>query len=126
MCTYSYLHHHHVQPCARPIDYVVHYEFCLDAEKDSDGTSQAPCDRVSYDPVQSIDFDNPCATGGCLISPDCSSGNCRLKELNGQWICCQCSRGSNSLRWCRHKMKKSPDTFCYHRVCQNCTSETET
>ncbi|KAK1981258.1 hypothetical protein LZ30DRAFT_750180 [Colletotrichum cereale] len=126
MCTYSYLHHHHVQPCTRPIDYVVHYEFCSDAEKDSNGKSQTPCERVFYDPVQSIDFDNPCATGGCLISPDCSSGSCRLQELNGKWTCCQCSRGSNSLRWCRHKMKKSPDTFCYHRVCQNCTSDAET
>ncbi|KAJ0165297.1 hypothetical protein CTA2_11702 [Colletotrichum tanaceti] len=98
----------------------------MDAGKDSDGEFQLPCERVFYDPVQSIDVDNPCAAGGCLISPDCSSGNCRLQELNGQWICCQCNRGSNSLRWCRQKMKKSPDTFCYHRVCPNCTSDTTT
>ncbi|KAH6687009.1 hypothetical protein EV126DRAFT_349653 [Verticillium dahliae] len=124
MCIYYYLHHHHVSPCRRAIDYVVHYEFCPDAVWDSEGKNGVPCDCSFYDQAQSVDYSNPCATSGCLVSPDCSSGTCRLQDLGGCWICCQCQRGNNVLRWCGHKMRKSPDTFCYHRACEGCTQDT--
>ncbi|KAK4211047.1 hypothetical protein QBC37DRAFT_427801 [Rhypophila decipiens] len=120
MCTYHYLHHHHVSPCTRDIDMVVHYSFCPDATIDSSTGSQMPCDNVQYDYTQTVDYTDPCATGGCLTSPDCSSGGCRLEQLNGRWKCCKCGRGGNEYRWCCHRMRNSPDTFCYHVCCSNC------
>ncbi len=67
---------------------------------------------------------NPCATGGCLVSQHCSSGGCRLEDLGGRWTCCKCQRGGNTYRWCVHPMKKVPDTLCYHVVCQGCRADT--
>ena len=125
MCRYYYMHHHHLDGCSRPIDFAVHYEFCERASKGEGDESRIPCDRAYYDPLQSVDHDNPCATGGCLVSPDCTSGACRLEELKGRWACCKCGRGANTLRWCRHKMKKCPDTFCYHQVCATCTPDAD-
>jgi len=119
MCQYYYLHHHHMPPCMRDIDMVVHYVFCKYAMTDSAG-NKMPCGNLQYDDTQNIDYNDPCATGGCLSSPDCSSGGCRLVELGGRWICCSCRRGGNSGRWCRHRMRGSPDTFCYHVCCTEC------
>lgn len=31
MCTYYYLHYHHIPPCDRPIEYQVHYNYCVAA-----------------------------------------------------------------------------------------------
>lgn len=70
-----------------------------------------------------IDYANPCATGGCLVSPGCTAGSCRLEDLGGRWICCQCFRGGNTFRWCAHPMKKVPDTMCYHVVCEHCCAD---
>lgn len=28
MCTYYYLHYHHVSPCARSVEYALHYSYC--------------------------------------------------------------------------------------------------
>ncbi|KAK0636395.1 hypothetical protein B0T17DRAFT_80562 [Bombardia bombarda] len=120
MCTYYYLHHHHVSPCNRDIDMVVHYYFCTAALVDPSTGSKHPCNNVQYDHTQNVDYTNPCATGGCLASPDCSSGGCRLEQLNGRWTCCKCRRGGNQYRWCHHRSRKSPDTFCYHVVCNDC------
>lgn len=163
MCTYYYLHHHHITPCTRTIDIVVHYGFCPAATMgtapsgDSSGpfstastsaaetaketspgagssvTSgfqdlrqnqvQTPCSNLYFDPSQSVDYSDPCASGGCLASPNCSSGACRLEQLNGRWTCCLCGRGGNRYRWCRHRMRRSPDTFCYHVCCGDCTAD---
>lgn len=127
MCTYCYLHHHHVPPCTRAPDIVVHWDFCPNAVKNpsrsSNGTKTLPCGQNHFDFVGSIDADNPCASGGCLVSPTCSSGTCRLEALGGRWRCCVCERGGNGLTWCGHKMRASPDTFCYHRVCERCTTD---
>jgi hypothetical protein len=168
MCTYYYLHHHHISPCTRDIDIVVHYVFCpaastipvqaadysspfiatstastpvLRAENrgenfpatTSSATSesqdqsqtpvQTPCSKLYFDPSQSVDYNDPCASGGCLASPDCSSGACRLEQLNGHWACCRCGQGGNRYRWCRHRMRRSPDTFCYHVCCGDCTAD---
>lgn len=84
---------------------------------------QVPCDNIYFDPSQSVDYNDPCATGGCLASPDCTSGKCRLVQLNRHWKCCRCSRGGNRYRWCRHRMRRSPDTFCYHVCCSECTAD---
>jgi hypothetical protein len=150
MCTYYYLHHHHTEACGRAIDIVVHYVFCSAAttasapcsesftsasatsttsggtttSQSSDGQPiRVPCANLYFDPSQSVDYNNPCATGGCLASPDCTSGACRLVELNGHWKCCRCGRGGNRYRWCRHRMRRSPDTFCYHVCCAECTAD---
>jgi hypothetical protein len=122
MCTYYYLHHHHLPPCTRPTDMVVEYSFCPSARTDPSTGTRQPCANVHRDPtVQSVlDPDNLCAGGGCLASPDCSSGACRLAQLGGRWVCCQCGRGANEYRWCRHRPRRSPDTFCYHVCCANC------
>ncbi|KAB5550874.1 hypothetical protein GE09DRAFT_153005 [Coniochaeta sp. 2T2.1] len=156
MCTYYYLHHHHISPCTRDIDIVVHYVFCsaagtatpqstdhsspfspssaasapaASAKSDTTTTSnssqavQTPCSNLYFDPSQSVDYSDPCASGGCLASPDCSSGACRLDQLNGRWTCCRCGQGGNRYRWCRQRMRRSPDTFCYHVCCGGCTAD---
>ncbi|KAM0818013.1 hypothetical protein AB5N19_03820 [Seiridium cardinale] len=90
---------------------------------------QQPCAALTYAPEYNladgsmVDYANPCAAGGCLISPGCTSGTCRLQDLGGRWVCCQCCRGGNTFRWCAHPMKKVPDTMCYHVVCENCWAD---
>ncbi|KAL2201909.1 hypothetical protein CC79DRAFT_188527 [Sarocladium strictum] len=126
MCVVSYLHHHHVSPCQRAISYSTEYTYCPSAILNP-LTSQvlSPCAALYLDPQQSLGHRNSCgAPGGCLVSPECSSGACRLRDLNGRWWCCQCRRGGNVTRWCQHKKRGSPDTFCYHVVCYNCTRDT--
>ncbi|KAI1146339.1 hypothetical protein F4825DRAFT_441023 [Nemania diffusa] len=85
---------------------------------------QQPCDELThapeYNPAIGIDYINPCATGGCLMSQHCVSGGCRLDELDGRWICCRCNRAGNTFRWCVHPVRKVPDALCYHVVCRNC------
>ncbi|KAK7906386.1 hypothetical protein PG985_016392 [Apiospora marii] len=70
-----------------------------------------------------FDYNDPCATGGCLYSPGCGSGQCRLEQLGGRWVCCRCRRGGNSFRWCAHPMRRVPDTLCYHTVCLGCWAD---
>ncbi|KAL8344267.1 hypothetical protein RB601_004683 [Gaeumannomyces tritici] len=139
MCTYYYLHHHHLVPCTRPVDMVVSYAYCQDATDvshtaqtavigDSSSNHQQqqrqPCQRLCFDPAQPVlDYSDPCASGGCLASPECASGACRLEDLGGRWTCCACGRGGNRFRWCRHPKRRSPDTFCYHTCCHNCTRD---
>ncbi|KAI1420910.1 hypothetical protein F5Y12DRAFT_787891 [Xylaria sp. FL1777] len=151
MCTYYYLHYHHVLPCSKGIEYTVQYSFCPNATTDTFSPSalnpnpnlntsssssgggrgreeyqvvQRPCLTLThapeYDPVQGVDYTNPCATGGCLLSQHCASGGCRLDELGGRWTCCRCGRGGNTFRWCVHRVRKVPDALCYHVVCRNC------
>ncbi|CAK7229248.1 hypothetical protein SCUCBS95973_007155 [Sporothrix curviconia] len=120
MCTYYYLHRHHLPTCSRTIDYVMQYGFCEQATVDPSTGMALPCDNICFDHDQSVDYNDPCAMGGCTESPDCSSGACRLAELNGMWICCECHRGGNVYRWCDHRMRSSPDTLCYHVCCKNC------
>ncbi|OTA76863.1 hypothetical protein M434DRAFT_87904 [Hypoxylon sp. CO27-5] len=141
MCTYYYLHYHHLAPCTRDIEYVVHYSFCSNATAEASSSSQPssisttnaahceqlvqqPCEALIYAPeyhsIGGVDNTDPCASIGCLISQQCSSGGCRLEDLGGSWICCQCNRGGNTLRLCIRPMKKIPDALCYHAVCQNC------
>ncbi|KAI1102544.1 hypothetical protein F4804DRAFT_263669 [Jackrogersella minutella] len=140
MCTYYYLHYHHLAPCTRDIEYALHYSFCAnstfeasgsspsgttnaDGGAQDDGWSQQPCESLTYAPeylVDGLDYSNPCAAGGCLISQQCSSGGCRLEDLGGRWVCCQCNRGGNTMRLCIRPLKKIPDALCYHAVCQDC------
>ncbi|KAI1767980.1 hypothetical protein GGR53DRAFT_53713 [Hypoxylon sp. FL1150] len=137
MCTYYYLHYHHLAPCARDVEYTIHYCYCANSISvtpdanvfgstgDVEQWVQQPCEALTYaaeyDLVDSgLDHSNPCAGGGCLISQQCSSGGCRLQDLGGSWTCCQCNRGGNTFRWCVQPMKKIPDALCYHAVCQNC------
>ncbi|KAK8124007.1 hypothetical protein PG999_003925 [Apiospora kogelbergensis] len=70
-----------------------------------------------------FDYNNPCATGGCLVSQGCGSGQCRLEQLGGRWVCCRCRRGGNAFRWCAHPMRRVPDTLCYHTVCLGCWAD---
>ena len=70
-----------------------------------------------------FDYNDPCATGGCLLSQGCGSGQCRLEQLGGRWVCCRCRRGGNSFRWCAHPMRRVPDTLCYHTVCLGCWAD---
>ncbi|KAI1822757.1 hypothetical protein F4861DRAFT_374776 [Xylaria intraflava] len=35
MCIYYYLHYHHVPPCDRPMEFVVHYSFCPNAKTEA-------------------------------------------------------------------------------------------
>ncbi|KAH6655188.1 hypothetical protein BKA67DRAFT_534122 [Truncatella angustata] len=175
MCTYYYLHYHHIAPCARDIDYSLQYDFCENstivrsvpspsstARNANIGSNQnraaapfspssttttsapsttahrprtpvidyiqQPCASLTHaseynTPAEMIDYSNPCATGGCLLSSGCTSGQCRLEDLGGRWVCCCCLRGGNAFRWCAHPMKKVPDTMCYHTVCEGCWAD---
>lgn len=124
MCTYYYLHHHHMPPCTRDIEFVIHYVYCSAATIDESSQTWHACANITYHDQQhgnpGIDFNNPCASGGCLASPACSLGRCRLEELNKLWICCQCGLGGNRYPCCHHPMKRSPDALCYHQCCQYC------
>ncbi|KAI0598938.1 hypothetical protein F4775DRAFT_600886 [Biscogniauxia sp. FL1348] len=132
MCTYYYLHYHHVAPCGRPIDYAVQYTFCGHATTAGEHQSQSPCAALAYDPASAsaemgMGMGMGCAAAGeagcCLVSQQCSSGGCRLQDLGGRWTCCRCRRGGNTFRWCVHPMRKVPDTLCYHVVCQDCQAD---
>lgn len=127
MCTYYYLHHHHMYPCNRDIEFFIHYVYCAAATFDESSRIQYACPNISDHAQQNgspgVDFNNPCASGGCLASPDCSLGRCRLQELNGLWKCCQCGLGGNRYPCCHHPMRKSPDTLCYHQCCQGCEAD---
>ncbi|KAF3760328.1 hypothetical protein M406DRAFT_343443 [Cryphonectria parasitica EP155] len=130
MCTYYYLHYHHIYPCTRDIEFVIHYIYCQDATFDQATQTQQPCPNISYHDQANgnpgIDFTNPCASGGCLASPDCSLGRCRLQELGGLWICCRCGFGGNRYPCCYHLMRRSPDSLCYHQCCQDCQPDLRT
>lgn len=105
MCTYYYLHYHHLAPCTRDVEYAVHYSFCPNAIPDISSANppssvntgvtehgeqwiQQPCEGLTYapeySPVEGVDYNSPCATGGCLVSHKCSSGGCRLEDLGGR------------------------------------------
>ncbi|KAK4119218.1 hypothetical protein N657DRAFT_554743, partial [Parathielavia appendiculata] len=123
MCRWSYSHHHHLPGCPRPIDIIVHYQYGDCAIIDPHTGEILPCENARFDELMSqIDYNDPCATGGCLMSPDCESGACRLALLGGRWVCCRCGGRDNDGTWCRHRLRMSPDTFCYHSCCYGCTA----
>ena len=153
MCTYYYLHYHHVAPCSKGVEYEVQYSFCANAtttfsspagvetrrtrqggqqhhqqQKKPSHPPQKPSQSYTHAPDQyqhQYDYNNmnPCATGGCLLSQHCASGGCRLDELGGRWSCCRCGRGGNAFRWCVHRVRKVPDALCYHVVCRGCRAD---
>ncbi|SPQ21340.1 f20513cf-f3a1-40d5-a72e-6fe5cc121e85 [Thermothielavioides terrestris] len=99
---------------------VVHYNYCPDATTDPTTGATQPCERTTFGDGDAsllnnqVDYNDPCATGGCLLSPECTSGLCRLAQLGGRWACCACGGRANEQRWCRQRPPASPDTFCYH------------
>jgi hypothetical protein len=141
MCTYYYLHYHHVEPCSRGVDWELQYRYCPRStvapasssplshqfSGEEPQTVQVPCDELTHapecNPNEGIDYDDPCANGGCLMSQQCTSGGCRLEDLNGRWFCCRCTRGGNTFSSCFHPMRRVPDTLCYHTVCQSCWAD---
>ena len=143
MCTYYYLHFHHVHPCIRPANYTVEYSFCSQATilGNPNGAGQnnrqqqvekQPCAALTYAAdlsslpgmgTEFVDHSDPCSIGGCFVNQYCSSGGCRLEEVGGVWVCCHCRRGGNMYRCCQHPMKKVPDTLCYHMVCERCWAD---
>ncbi|KAK8137350.1 hypothetical protein PG984_005290 [Apiospora sp. TS-2023a] len=83
----------------------------------------SPTNTASSSSATVFDYNDPCATGGCLVSQGCGSGQCRLEQLGGRWVCCRCRRGGNTFRWCAHPMRRVPDTLCYHQVCLGCRAD---
>ncbi|CCC11930.1 hypothetical protein SMACR_05143 [Sordaria macrospora] len=49
MCTYHYLHHHHIPPCSKDLYFVIHYLFCSDATIDLNTGNRQPCNNAIYD-----------------------------------------------------------------------------
>jgi hypothetical protein len=123
MCTYRYIHYHHTPLCHKPIDFSSHFEFCKRATKGVEGCGRQPCAKIYQQQELKIDVNNPCGTSTCMKSLKCSSGSCRLQELNGLWRCCRCRLGMNTRLWCQNVMANCPDTFCYHVICFTCTSD---
>ncbi|KAK3906367.1 hypothetical protein C8A05DRAFT_40791 [Staphylotrichum tortipilum] len=127
MCTWSYSHYHHAPSCSRPIDIVVIYRHCDCAWIDPATGEKQPCNNTFFSDdaaqMNQLDANNPCASGGCLPSPDCSSGECRLMQLGHRWMCCQCGGRGNEYKWCQHSQRTSPDTFCYHVCCEACRAD---
>lgn len=100
------------------MSYYNDYDYCPYAYVDPKTRQPIkPCDNRVCEPTPP----NPCNTQGCCVSPNCTSGTCRLTDLNHYWKCCRCGRGANTSRWCRHRKDDSPDTLCYHVVCPTCT-----
>ncbi|ROV92873.1 hypothetical protein VSDG_06336 [Cytospora chrysosperma] len=126
MCTYYYLHHHHSAPCTRDIEFAFHYVFCPAATFDETCRKWDPCQSVSYYDQQNgnpgVDFNNPCASGGCLASAECSLGQCRLEELNGLWDAHHGAKKhrESSSRDSKDKRSNSPTK---RRPCRNLTSQ---
>ncbi|CEI65978.1 unnamed protein product [Fusarium venenatum] len=83
MCIANYIHYHHIPPCDRPITYSYHYTFCAAARYDPI-TSQPldPCGSVSSSSPYG-DLNDPCSMSQCMVDRRCSSGECRLEDLNG-------------------------------------------
>ncbi|KAI1204577.1 uncharacterized protein F4807DRAFT_465488 [Annulohypoxylon truncatum] len=85
---------------------------------DAEQWIQQPCEALTYasgyNGMDGLDYGNPCAAGDCLIAQHCSSGGCRLEDLGGSWICCQCNSRGNTLRLCVRPLRKIPDALCYH------------
>ncbi|KAL7786589.1 hypothetical protein V8C43DRAFT_317330 [Trichoderma afarasin] len=123
MCQYSFIHYHHQHPCTHPSSLVPRYSYCPAAAINPATNQYSPCPATTVFASPEDTGENPCARGNCLISPACSSGTCRLQDLNGRWVCCKCKRGGNIYRSCHHRKKGCPDTFCYHDICENCTPD---
>ncbi|KAK3935870.1 hypothetical protein QBC46DRAFT_270867 [Diplogelasinospora grovesii] len=123
MCTYYYIHYHHIPPCAKGVEMQEHTVFCEWAPTDQSTGFKQRCNNVHYDTPQHVDPSNLCFAGVCFRSPDCSEGRCRLEELGRWWVCCHCSRGGNEYLRCSHRMRQAPDTLCYHLVCSECTAD---
>jgi hypothetical protein len=71
-----------------------------------------PCSRASFNIGLSADPSYPCMAGhSCVVLPACTNDKCRLEDLGGRWICCQCRRGENQSTWYAHVALRSPDTF---------------
>ncbi|KAH6850427.1 hypothetical protein B0I37DRAFT_352907 [Chaetomium sp. MPI-CAGE-AT-0009] len=124
MCFWSYSHHHHLPPCTRPIEIIINYEYCHCAVTDPITGETQPCDRAfcgdNASPMNQVDYNDPWRLPNL---PDCESGGCRLAQLGGRWACCQCGGRANEHRWCQHRLRTSPDTFCYHTCCEGCRAD---
>ncbi|CAF3611412.1 unnamed protein product, partial [Fusarium graminearum] len=84
MCIANYIHYHHMPPCTRPIIYSYHYTFCAAAHYDPITSHPLePCDSVSTSSPYG-DLNDPCSMSQCMVDRRCSSGECRLKDLNGR------------------------------------------
>ncbi|KAL9471901.1 hypothetical protein ACSS6W_009842 [Trichoderma asperelloides] len=123
MCQYSYIHYHHQYPCTHPSSLVPRYSYCSEAALNPATNHYSPCAATTVLPSPEATGENPCERGSCLISPACSSGTCRLQDLNGRWICCKCKRSGNIYRTCQQRKRGCPDTFCYHDICESCTPD---
>ncbi|KAF7562806.1 hypothetical protein G7046_g1332 [Stylonectria norvegica] len=112
MCTYYYLHHHHFPPCTRSLTYLVHYQYCVNAMTDGvTGQQIGPCDTVVLNDGAPVDFEDPCASGGCLASPHCDSGQCRLEDLQGLWMCCQWDQRTRQVRSLENECHQRQDSI---------------
>ncbi|KAH6603149.1 hypothetical protein Trco_007924 [Trichoderma cornu-damae] len=89
MCQYSYVHYHHQYPCTHPSSLIPRYSYCPAAAINPATNQYTPCPATTIFPSPEATGENPCARGNCLISPACSSGTCRLQDLNGKWVCCK-------------------------------------
>ncbi|KLU85701.1 hypothetical protein MAPG_04722 [Magnaporthiopsis poae ATCC 64411] len=102
MCTYYYLHYHHLAPCTRPIDIALSYAFCQDAtsiissseQQQTTAASTAAGSRTSSSSQQQQQQQQPCQE--LYFDPSHSPA---------------------------YRKRKSPDTFCYHTCCHNCTRD---
>ncbi|QPC76590.1 hypothetical protein HYE68_007342 [Fusarium pseudograminearum] len=97
MCITNYIHYHHIPPCTRPITYSYHYTFCAAARYDPITSHPLePCDSVSTSSPYG-DLNDPCSMSQCMVDRRCSSGACRLEDLNGRfdrpcfhsWLFCE-------------------------------------
>ncbi|KAK7212914.1 hypothetical protein V2G26_020092 [Clonostachys chloroleuca] len=122
MCTGQPVLYHHIAPCTRAPSYSISYAYCPYAVRDP-ATLRivATCPNVIHIPSSAPLGTAPWPPGCLIVSPECSSGLCRLEDLDGAWVCCRCQRSGNTHVYCLQPKRGSPDTFCYHRVCQGCT-----
>ncbi|KAH9996741.1 hypothetical protein F4779DRAFT_185163 [Xylariaceae sp. FL0662B] len=138
MCTYYYLHYHHLAPCAREIEYAVEYAFCANSTYSpahhahplntgsstsySTSTStrtssspgggeavvQQPCEALTYAPEC-----DPASASGLDYNDPCAGGGCLVSQ--------QCSSGGCRLEdlggcWVCCQCARGGNTFrwCVH------------
>lgn len=105
-------------PCAHTS---INWYYCPTANIDLDTGFETPCNNVSFAPPQRSTL-------------DCPLQLCGFKDKGGNWLCCECKQGPNSLGWCTMPtriMSQSLNstsfgeqrlTTCDHGCCRDCVS----
>lgn len=94
MCTYYYLHYHHVSPCPRSVEYALHYEYCPNSTIELASTATS-----SSSPLSPI---------GLLSSPGSSNANNHHQEQQLQLVQQPCEELTYAPEYYSNNMGNPP------------------